>query len=62
MGRHPDGATARTEWLKLRITPEDRAEIDRARGDLSRSAFVREAVVVHIRRLDTNQLTGKAKR
>jgi hypothetical protein len=60
MGRHPDGATARTEWLRLRITREGLAEIDRVRGDETVSAFVRNAVADRIRRVD--QLTGKVKR
>ena len=33
MGRHPDGATARTYTLRLRIAPEGLAAIDEARGD-----------------------------
>jgi len=60
MGRHPDGATARTEWLKLRITDEGLAEIHRVRGDDTLSAFVRLAIANEVLRRD--RLTGKVKR
>jgi hypothetical protein len=60
MGRHPDGATARTEWLKLRITPEGLAEINRVRGNETVSAFVRQAIADRIWRRD--QGTKRVKR
>jgi uncharacterized protein (DUF1778 family) len=50
MARPPDGKTARTEWLKLRVTPEDLAAIDHARGGEDRSSFVRQAVAEKIER------------
>ena len=51
MPRRPDGTTARTELLKLRLTPEGLAALDQARGEVSRSAFVRAAVAAQVRRL-----------
>jgi hypothetical protein len=44
MPRRPDGRTARTAWLKVRITREGLAALDAARGATSRSTFVRDAV------------------
>jgi hypothetical protein len=44
MSRRPDGATARSEWLRVRITPDGLAALDDARGELDRSEFVRRAI------------------
>ena len=44
MPRRPHGRTARTAWLKARITREGLAALDAARGATSRSTIVRDAV------------------
>lgn len=40
-GRKPDAGTPRVEWLRVRLTPQESAAIDEARGELTRSAYVR---------------------
>lgn len=57
-GRKPDGAEARSTGVHVRLTPAGLAAIDQARGRQSRSAFMREATVLHIRHLAA--LTRKA--
>lgn len=44
MARKPDEGSPRDEPICTRFTAEKAAMIDRSRGDLSRSAFVRQAV------------------
>lgn len=41
MARNPDVAGGRPHVLTLRVTTEELARIERARGGLSRSAFIR---------------------
>jgi hypothetical protein len=52
MARGPDGATARMRWLAFRLTDDGLAAIDAARGEMTRSAFVRAAVAAEVHRLD----------
>ena len=42
MARTPDVAAARTVRVMFRITPEEAAVLDRKRGRLSRSAYLRD--------------------
>jgi hypothetical protein len=45
VARRPDGEVARSEVLRLRLTRDELAAIDTARGEVPRSEFVRAAVV-----------------
>jgi len=44
MARPPDGDVARTERLSFRVTRPDLAAINAARGDLSRSEYLRQLI------------------
>lgn len=44
MAGRPHGAHARTEMLRVRLTPEGLAVLDRLRGPLDRSAYVRSLI------------------
>jgi hypothetical protein len=41
MAGRPQGAHARTEKVEVRMTPQGIATLDRLRGALSRSAYIR---------------------
>lgn len=43
--RTPDGPTARNETISLRVTKSQAAAIDRQRGILSRSEYLRRLVM-----------------
>lgn len=44
MAGRPQGAVARTEVLKVRMTKQGMEVVDRMRGSLSRSAYVRHLI------------------
>lgn len=48
-GRLPEEGQARTEVLKVRLTPDAQEALDAARGEQGRSAFVRDAIRDKIR-------------
>jgi hypothetical protein len=50
-GRAPDEGSAREFTLRVRMTDEDRAQLDAARGTRTRSAFARDALRAAIGRL-----------
>lgn len=44
MARTPDGLAPRTVKLSLRVTKSDELALDRQRGDLSRSEYIRALI------------------
>lgn len=44
MGRAPDGASAKTAYLSVRLEPRIRAKIDQARKNLSTTTWVTIAI------------------
>lgn len=50
MSRRPDGTTARTVIIAMRLTPTGGEMLDRLRGDLSRSAFMRQLLIDEAKR------------
>lgn len=44
MSRHPDGAVARRHRVTVRFDDDERAELDRKRGDTDPSAFIRTLI------------------
>lgn len=42
MAGRPRAEHARTEQIRLRLTPAEKQQLDKARGDQSRSAYLRE--------------------
>lgn len=44
MPRRPDGDEPRTDLVSFRVTATDLAAIDAARGDRTRSAFIRDLI------------------
>lgn len=53
MARTPDGPSARTEYVPVRLTKSQAAHLDESRGAISRSEYIRRLIV-----RDGNTYTG----
>lgn len=53
MPRHPDGAVARQNRITVRLSDEEKAELDRNRADSDPSAFIRHLIHTAPTRKDT---------
>lgn len=50
MARKPDGAVKRTAFVGVRLTEHGAAELDRLRGEESRSAYFRRLLAAETKR------------
>jgi hypothetical protein len=53
MAGRPQGATARTTILNVRLTPQGMAALDGLRGGVSRSAYIRGLLAAEAQRKKT---------
>lgn len=52
MGRQPDGVETRSMTMVVRMTPGGLGQVDRLRGEMARSSFVRRAIAFAVRHLE----------
>ena len=50
MAGRPDGQTARDEMLRIRMTAQGMEALDRARGPVTRSEYVRRLIADAVRK------------